>query len=114
MGGTSDRLKERASRRTEWIESAAKRFEADPSVAAAWLFGSEGRGDADELSDVDLIVALVDKDEAALAERLAAVEGDFADLGDVVGVVERPERALPGGRSFVVSYPAPVEPLRVV
>jgi predicted nucleotidyltransferase len=110
MGGTSDRLKERARRRGEWIEAATSRFEADADVAAAWLFGSEGRGDADELSDVDLIVALAD---SVADKRLAEVESSFADFGDVLRVDEVPERALGDGRAFVVAYPAPVEAITV-
>ncbi|HMK11158.1 MAG TPA: nucleotidyltransferase domain-containing protein [Acidimicrobiales bacterium] len=40
-------------------------FEADERVRALWLSGSLGRGDADAMSDLDLIVAV---DDAALAE----------------------------------------------
>jgi predicted nucleotidyltransferase len=112
MGGTSDRLKQRARRRAEWIATAATRLEADPTVAAAWLFGSEGRGDADELSDVDLMVALRDAEEGVDA-TLAKVESRFDEFGDVLAVEERSERALEGGRAFVVTYPAPVEALTV-
>jgi predicted nucleotidyltransferase len=110
MGGTSDRLRQRARRRADWLVSAAERLAADPDVVAAWVFGSEGRGDADELSDVDLMVALADD---AAERRLPTIESTFREFGDVLGVEERPERAVEGGRAFVVTFPAPVEPLVV-
>ena len=47
------------------FESAVAVFEADERVRALWLSGSLGRGDADAMSDLDLIVAI---DDAALAE----------------------------------------------
>jgi uncharacterized protein len=40
----------------EQIENAIKVFFADKPVKKAWLFGSYARGDADEKSDVDLLV----------------------------------------------------------
>jgi predicted nucleotidyltransferase len=110
MGGTADRLRERTRRRTEWIARATTQLSDDPDVAAAWLFGSEGRGDADELSDVDLIVAVVDDRAAA---RLADVESCFRDFGDVLAVDEPADRAMEGGRAFCVTYASPVEPLTV-
>jgi hypothetical protein len=111
MGGTSDRLRQRARRRADWLAAARQQFENDPDVVAAWLFGSEGRGDADELSDLDLFVAISDK----VAEKvLAAVDdGSFADLGAVLSCTDVSEQAPEGGRAFVVTYPAPVEPLTV-
>jgi predicted nucleotidyltransferase len=111
MGGTSDRLRQRAHRRADWISGAAKRFEADASVGAAWLFGSEGRGDADELSDVDLVVVLA---AGVDPSYLATLESTFAQFGAVVGVEElelpAPVETI---RSFAVDFAAPVEPLRV-
>lgn len=109
MGGTSDRLAQRAQRRSEWLSSAAPRLEADPAVAVAWVFGSEGRGDADELSDLSLLVAVADV-EGVLP---ALGEAWFAGFGEVRSFVEATDRAPEGGRCFVVAYPAPVEPVRV-
>ena len=42
----------------EQIENVIKIFFADKPVKIAWLFGSYARGDADEKSDVDLLVDL--------------------------------------------------------
>jgi predicted nucleotidyltransferase len=110
MGGTTDRLQERARRRADWLAAATSRFEADADVAAAWVFGSEGRGEADELSDLDLFVAVVD-DRAI--DVLAKIEAQFGEFGDVLAVEEVPDRVAENGRAFVVSYPAPVERLTI-
>ena len=117
MGGTSDRLQDRARRRAAWLEAAAVRFEQDDRFAAAWVFGSEGRGDADELSDLDVFVAVADVDTRSgrgAEELLAGLdEATFKEFGDVLEVVDVSERAPEGGRAFVVAYPAPVERLTV-
>jgi hypothetical protein len=111
MGGTAERLRQRARRRGDWIAAAVDRFEGDRDVAAAWLFGSEGRGEADELSDLEVIVAVAD----AAADRVLPHVGSatFAAFGDVLSCTDVAERAPEGGRAFVVAYPAPVEPIRV-
>jgi hypothetical protein len=111
MGGTSDRLRQRAQRRADWIASATQQFENHPDVEAAWLFGSEGRGDADELSDLDLFVAVPDD----VAEKvLGDLDGAFFALfGPVLSCGDVSDQAHDGGRAIVVTYPAPVEPLTV-
>jgi len=40
---------------------------ADPRVRAAWVHGSIARGDADEMSDLDVIIAVADDDMTAFA-----------------------------------------------
>ena len=111
MGGTSDRLRQRARRRADWVAAATQQFENDPDVAAAWLFGSDGRGDADELSDLDLFVAIADE----VAEKALVDVGDafFASFGPALSCTDVTEQAAEGGRAFVVTYPAPVERLTV-
>lgn len=111
MGGTSDRLRQRARRRADWLADAAVRFEQDADVAAAWAFGSEGRGEADELSDVDLFVAVVDD----VADKvLAGIDEEwFRAFGAVLTIDDISESAPEGGRAFVVTYPSPVERLTV-
>lgn len=111
MGGTTDRLQLRARRREEWLAAAATRFEGDRDLAAAWVFGSEGRGDADELSDLDVFVTVFD----AVADRVmpALHEAWFKDFGDVLSFEDVSGRAPEGGRAFVVAYAAPVERLTV-
>jgi hypothetical protein len=47
-----------AEARADWLDTAVTRLRSHPLAVAAWLFGSLGRGDADALSDIDLIVAV--------------------------------------------------------
>ena len=42
------------------FDHAVEVFTADERVRALWLSGSLGRGDADAMSDLDLIVAVAD------------------------------------------------------
>lgn len=51
----------------EQIENVIKVFFADKPVKKAWLFGSYARGDADEKSDVDVLVDLEKTKEGGMA-----------------------------------------------
>jgi hypothetical protein len=59
------------------LASATAVFEADERVRAMWVHGSVARGDADEVSDLDVIVAVRDQALAEFAagwrERLAGI-----------------------------------------
>lgn len=46
--------------REAWLRRAIERLEADPAVSAAGLVGSLGRGDADDWSDIDLLIVVPD------------------------------------------------------
>jgi predicted nucleotidyltransferase len=46
--------------RDVWLRRAVERLEADPAVSAAGFVGSLGRGDADDWSDVDLLIVVPD------------------------------------------------------
>jgi predicted nucleotidyltransferase len=46
--------------REVWLRRAIERLEADPAVSAAGFVGSLGRGDADDWSDVDLLIVVPD------------------------------------------------------
>jgi predicted nucleotidyltransferase len=85
-----------------------RRLRGDERVAAAWLFGSLARGDADELSDVDLFIAL---DDGSGAE-LDRVDGWLAELGELSRWREDPYNAPDGGRYLEAVYPA--DPLPIV
>ena len=80
------------------VVRATVRFEGDGRIAAAWVFGSEGRGTADELSDLDLFVAVAD----GVAEKVLASldRSTFAEFGEVVTFADVSELAPEvGGRS---------------
>jgi predicted nucleotidyltransferase len=56
-------------------------FQRQPDVVAAYLFGSQARGDAGPLSDVDLAVWLDDRPEPARRlRRQLALSGEAASL----------------------------------
>jgi len=46
--------------REAWLERAVERLEADPAISAAGFVGSLGRGDADDWSDIDLLIVVPD------------------------------------------------------
>jgi uncharacterized protein len=67
----------------------AELFGRHPDVVAAYLFGSQARGDAGPLSDVDLAVWLDDQPRARLSRQLAlsAEAGSLLGTDDVQLVV---------------------------
>jgi predicted nucleotidyltransferase len=46
--------------REAWLDRAIERLEADPAISAAGFVGSLGRGDADDWSDIDLLIVVPD------------------------------------------------------
>jgi hypothetical protein len=79
----------------------------DPSVQAAWLFGSLGRGEEDALSDLDLWVVL---DEARIAEVTARPLAYSSRAGTPVLYLEAPQNAPEDGAYLMACYDAPVAP----
>jgi hypothetical protein len=49
------------------LDRGVEVFRGDPRVRAAWVHGSVARGDADEASDLDVIIAVVDDDMPGFA-----------------------------------------------
>lgn len=92
-----ERANQQATARREWLDDAVQRWVDDDEVVGAWLWGSEGVGTADELSDFDLFVILGDD------MSLGGVEDRFAAFGEVLRVREVPYNAPEGGRYFSVS-----------
>jgi hypothetical protein len=105
--GIAAGLEQRQRDRQEWLANAIALFEADDSVVGAWLWGSEGRGEADALSDFDLFVALADE------QHLESIEDRFGAFGYVRWCREVPFNAPVGGRYFSVGFPATVQDLPV-
>lgn len=100
-------MAEQARARRSWLDAATREWREDPSVVAAWLWGSEGRGTADALSDFDLFVVLAD------AVALDDVESRFEERGEVLWAREVPYNAPEAGRYFTVGYSGPVLPVVV-
>lgn len=55
---TTRTLSDYARERSTLLDRIVQLLEADHRVAAAWLSGSFGRGEADDWSDLDLHVAI--------------------------------------------------------
>ena len=108
--GVVEELMERQRARILWMETAVDHWADDERVVAAWLWGSEGAGTADALSDYDLFVALAD---GSAREELEAVDTWFPRHGDVLWARESVYNAPSGGRYFTVGYPAPLVPLGI-
>jgi len=82
----------------------------DSRVMAARLFGSLGRGDADELSDLDLWVIVADEH---MVEIAASRRAFVASMGEPVLLVEAPQNAPVGGAYLMAYYDAPTAPHQV-
>lgn len=96
--------------REAWLAETIVQLEADERVDAAWLFGSLGRGDADELSDVDLFVIVNDTDFDALVAR----RYDFlAQVAQPLLILEAPQNWPPGGVYNMALYPGASGPHQV-
>jgi predicted nucleotidyltransferase len=79
-------------------------------MVAAWLSGSIGRGEADDLSDIDIHLAVADEHCAQLnAERHAFV----ASFGEPILIQEAPQNAPPDGAFQLVLYRGVSAPIEV-
>ncbi len=96
--------------RETWLAATHARLEDDPRVDAAWLFGSLGRGDGDELSDVDLFVIVNDAEfDGLVARRYDTV----AQVDQPLLVLEAPQNWPPGGVYNMALYPGTSAPHQV-
>jgi predicted nucleotidyltransferase len=96
-----DFLHARRAERDILLERATALLMDDARVVAAWLFGSLGREDADDLSDIDLRVVVADRySEAINATRREYVER----LGKPLLIEEAPGNAPVGGAYLLVLY----------
>ena len=98
-----NRLEQYAGERATLLHSATEFLRAETRVDAAWLFGSLGRGDADELSDIDLFVVVADEDfDALIADRY----NFMAQIGEPLLILEAPQNWPPAGVYNMAHYPA--------
>lgn len=79
-----------------------ERWSTDARVVGAWLWGSEGTGTADALSDFDLFVVLAD---GGSPEGLDNVETWFPQYGEVLWLREVPFDAPIGGATSPSASP---------
>jgi Nucleotidyltransferase domain len=94
--------------REAWLGRAIERLEADPAISGAGLVGSLGRGDADDWSDVDLLIVVPDRqvDNYADATQLPGSE-------QVIWSIDARHNAPPGAGSVSAFYVVDDLPLNV-
>ena len=90
-------LREHREERAALQSSLLVSFQADPRIRAAWLWGSFGRGDADDLSDLDLWLLVTDEAASHMGPSL----GQYTqNTGSLISSGEKPSLAPPGGGYF--------------
>lgn len=93
--------------RNQLLRTITELLERDPKVRAAWLFGSIGRGDEDELSDIDLWVIVADD---YVDKVIAQPHLYTSQVGSPILFLEAPQNAPEGGAYMMTCYDAPVAP----
>src|SRR3954462_10102174 len=96
-----EELAHRRAERDALLARTVSMLHADPRVVAAWLTGSLGRGDGDDLSDFDVWIIVRDDAMAAVAAERQAI---IARIGTPVLIQEAPHNAPPGGAFLLVWY----------
>ncbi len=86
-------LKAHRLERDALLQRAQTVLEQDARVSAAWLFGSLGRGDADDLSDIDLFIIVADEHQAEMVANRYAY---MVQLGEPLLILEAPQNWPPG------------------
>jgi len=79
-------------------------LETDPRVRAAYLFGSLGRGEDDDLSDLDLYVVLEDAAVATLRGNAVEQVAMIAPVGSLLAHLGGPQNAPPKGAYRMALY----------
>lgn len=104
-----------AAARDDLLRRAARALESDPRFAAAWLYGSFGRGEEDTFSDIDLVIAVYDQNSAELCDRDPLVSAGtsparlalFRKIGEPANIHENHHNAPPTGSFSAVLYREP-------
>ena len=90
-------LLEHRADREMLLNSLKNALLADMRVRAAWLWGSFGRGDADDLSDLDPWIIVADD---SVSEMGASLRQYALQTGTFITGGEKPRNAPPGGGFF--------------
>jgi predicted nucleotidyltransferase len=105
-----ERLRQRRVEREELLQRVTGLLEGDERVVAAWLFGSLGRGNEDDLSDLDLWVVVGDD----FCDEMVAERHEYVTrLGEALLIEEAPQNAPPGGGYLLVLYGGQAGPHQV-
>jgi len=100
----------RRAEREALLARITQMLEGDARIAAAWLFGSVGRGEADDLSDLDLRVIVFDEHIAGIC---AGRQAYAAQAGEAVLFQEAPQNRPAGGAFLLALYAGEFGPQEV-
>lgn len=93
---------ERRAEREALLARVVAVLTADSRVCAAWLIGSLGRGDADDLSDIDVWVIVADE----YADSVKVAQQEYVtQIGLPLQIEEAPQNAPPNGAYLCAIYP---------
>ncbi len=90
-------LREHREDRTALLASLSASFRADPRIRAAWLWGSFGRAEADDLSDLDPWIIVTDE---AAPQMGLSLEQYIQETSNFLSGREYHGNAPPGGGSY--------------
>lgn len=90
-------LQEHREDRAALLASLSASFQAAPRIRAAWLWGSFGRDEADDLSDLDPWFIVTDEAAPLMGASLAQYA---QETGSFLSGGEDPSNAPPGGGSY--------------
>jgi len=90
-------LREHRKDRDTLLASLTASLQNDPRVRAAWLWGSFGRGEADDLSDLDPWIIVADE---FVGEMGAGLKCFAEQTGNYITGGEAPRNGPPGGGFF--------------
>lgn len=97
----AERLWRRRAEREALLERIAARLWDDERIVTAWVHGSVGRGEADDLSDLDVFVVADDPHlEAVITARQEWATG----FGGLLYAAEAPQNRPPGGAYLGTAY----------
>lgn len=94
-------LEKRLAERDALVAQIINLLQADDRIVAAWLFGSLGDDTADNLSDIDLWIAVADEH---IEEISKSRRENVAMLGNPLLIQEAPQNAPAGGAYTLVLY----------
>ncbi len=100
-------LQEYSHEREILLSQIDMHLQNDPAVLAAWLAGSLGRGEGDELSDIDVWVVVKQEHTLQLVEER---RDSASKIADPILFVEAPQNAPAGGGYLAACYDAPAAP----
>lgn len=93
----ADALREYREDRAALLASLTASLQGDQRICAVWFHGSFGRGEADDISDLDFWLAVSDE---SVAEMNTILSGHAALNVSFIGGKETPQIAPPGGSFF--------------